>query len=197
MMVKICGITNLDDAVAAVEAGASALGFNFYKGSPRYVTPEAARGIIQALPGDALKIGVFVDASPETVMETAAYAGLDVVQLHGGETPAGLRVWVALSAGEPDLRARMGVSRADAFLIDTPSGAMRGGTGVTFDWAAAAGLPGRVIIAGGLDEGNVAEAIRTASPWGVDACSRLETEPGKKDHERVRRFVRAALAEEL
>lgn len=196
-MVKICGITDLDDAVAAVEAGASALGFNFYKDSPRYVTPEAARSIIQALPGSALKVGVFVDASPETVTETAAYAGLDVVQLHGGEAPVGLRVWAAFSAGEPNLRARLGVSGADAFLIDTPSGAMRGGTGVTFDWAAAAGLPGRVIIAGGLDENNVAEAIRTASPWGVDACSRLETAPGKKDHERVRRFVRAARAEEL
>ena len=163
-MVKICGITNVADAAACVEAGAAALGFNFYQGSPRYVTPEGARGIIQALPGRALKVGVFVDAAAETVRETAAYAGLDVVQLHGGEMPVGLRVWMALSAGDADLRALMERSGADAFLIDTPSGAMRGGTGVTFDWAAAAGLPGRVIIAGGLDEGNVAEAIRTAAP---------------------------------
>ena len=210
-VVKICGITTVEDAVAAVEAGATAIGFNFYPGSPRFVSVERAREIVGRLKGGCsqdwlphqgvqqqgvLKVGVFVGERAERVAEIMREAEMDVAQVHGGEYPHEVRVWAAFRAGDPGLRETMDAGVAEAFLVDTPSTTLHGGTGQTFDWSLAAGLPGRIVLAGGLDAGNVREAIRKARPWGVDACSRLESTPGRKDHVKIRRFVEAALTEE-
>jgi phosphoribosylanthranilate isomerase len=192
MMVKICGITNLEDAVAAVEGGASALGFNFWRRSPRYVTPATARGLIERLPATVWKVGVFVDEDAATVSGIAREAGLDIVQLHGQETarsfPQGARVWKAVR-----IRGRLDVARldeypAEAILLDGPA------NGETFDWTLAARVSRKLIIAGGLDADNVRAAIEQAKPWGVDACSRLESAPGRKDHGKMGQFLKAALA---
>jgi phosphoribosylanthranilate isomerase len=192
-LVKICGITTLEDARQAVEAGADALGFNFWPGSVRYVTTERAGEIIARLGVPVLKVGVFVDSTAAIAESTARVAGLDVAQMHGSavEAPA-MRWWQAWSAKSDGLRERMEGSSAEAYLIDTPAGALRGGTGKTFDWSLACGLPGRIVLAGGLGPDNVAAAIRVVRPWGVDACSRLEREPGLKDHAKVAEFIRAA-----
>lgn len=197
MMVKICGITVLEDALAAAEAGAAALGFNFYPKSPRYIAPEAAVRIIERLPAGILRVGVFVDEPPDTVREVMRVAGLDVAQLHGGEPPsalpAGVRVWKAFRVDErfrPDI---MEGYEAEAFLLDGPAESLYGGSGLAFDWSRARGLGRRIVIAGGLDASNVRAAIEIARPWGVDACSRLESSPGRKDHARMRDFLKAAL----
>ena len=190
MLVKICGVTNREDALASVEAGADAIGFNFWPHSPRYIAPAVARAIASELPTGVLKVGVFVDAYSD---ELADEAGLDVIQLHAetaGEPHR--RHWAAWPVTLPELQRRITASHAEAFLIDTPAGVQRGGTGRTYDWRLAQGLPGRIILAGGLSAENVREAIRAANPWGVDACSRLESVPGKKDHIKLREFVRAA-----
>jgi phosphoribosylanthranilate isomerase len=198
VLVKICGITNPDDALAAAEDGAGALGFNFWPQSPRYITPDAAREIAARLPRGILKAGVFVDEPLGNIREVMKHAGLDVAQIHGdpGAAPD-FDFWIALSAGAPDLRASIEHwNTASAFLIDTPAGAQRGGTGRTFDWSLAAGLGVRTILAGGLGPDNVAAAIRAVKPFGVDACSRLESSPGRKDRRKVRDFIQAALSAE-
>jgi len=189
-VIKICGITALEDALAACDAGADALGFNFWPRSPRYIEPERAAQIIERIPGNVLAVGVFVDEAAERIEATAAAAGVEVAQLHGACGAPRLRWWKALEAG-PDVRRQMEQFDAEAFLLDAPAGAQRGGTGRAFDWALASGLPGRIVLAGGLGPDNVREAIRAARPWGVDACSRLESAPGRKDPEKVRAFVRA------
>jgi phosphoribosylanthranilate isomerase len=197
MIVKICGITNWEDARAAVDAGAGAVGFNFYRPSPRYIHPEQAAEISRRLPVEVWKAGVFVNESRAAIESIVTAAGLDIAQLHGDETPAGyprgVRIWKVVRVGEtrPMLNDD---EMAEAYLFDTACDSARGGTGRSFDWTLAAGFPARVILAGGLDAGNVAEAVRLARPWGVDACSRLEREPGVKDHERMARFIEAALA---
>ena len=196
MMIKICGITNRDDALAAVDGGASALGFNFYARSPRYIEPERAREIAAGIPAGVLRVGVFVNESRERVAALARLAGLDVVQLHGSETsadyPDGFRVWRALRV-EADFRiANLQRIVAEAVVLDGPAGALFGGAGHTFDWTLAAGASQRMILAGGLDAGNVQQAIAIARPWGVDACSRIEQSPGRKDHARMAAFLKAA-----
>jgi phosphoribosylanthranilate isomerase len=198
MMIKICGITNLEDALAAVDEGATALGFVFHPPSPRAVSEETAAGIIARIPPSVWKVGVFVDRDPSEIGRIVAACGLDVAQLHGSESPAqaprGVRVWKALRAGPDGLEAGWPVEAAEAFVLDTASGAGFGGTGKTFPWHWARSFPGKVILAGGLDASNVAEAVRVAQPWGVDASSRLEFAPGRKDPAKVREFVRAARA---
>jgi phosphoribosylanthranilate isomerase len=188
MMIKICGITNRQDALAAVEAGATAIGFNFYPRSTRYISPNAAAVIAAHV--DVLKVGVFVDDPDAAVI--ADQAGMDVVQLHGAETPAqvpsGVRVWKAFRVSSDWDASVMSEYPVEAFLLDGPSP----GSGETFDWRRAAGL-GNVILAGGLGPDNVSEAIRQVRPWGVDACSRLERAPGVKDYEKMRRFIKAAM----
>ena len=189
MMVKICGITNRDDAVAAVEAGASAVGFNFYVNSPRCVTPQQAAEIGGGL--NILKVGVFVDEDPDRIEAIARMAGLDVAQLHGSETPAlmpKLTVWKAFRSTIEWTAELFDSYNADAFLLD---GAVPG-SGQGFAWDRVPTLRHRIVLAGGLDDSNVGEAIRTLSLWGVDACSRLEKAPGIKDHQKVMRFVKAA-----
>lgn len=199
MMVKVCGITNAEDAAAAVECGAVALGFNFYPASPRYIAPEQAADITAALPPEVWKVGVFVNSAPAVVAQFILDARLDVAQLHGdeppGALPGGVRVWKALRVDDSFTAARMEPYRVEAFVLDAPTEAY-GGSGRTFDWARAKGTAKRVILAGGLSESNVRRAIRLVKPWGVDACSCLEAAPGRKDHARMARFVRAALSEE-
>jgi phosphoribosylanthranilate isomerase len=190
MMVKVCGITRREDALAAAEAGASAIGFIFYKPSPRYVTPEKAAELGQGI--DVWKVGVFVDEKPDFVSSVTAAARLDVAQIYG-DAPTGLRVWQAIRVPEAgsfywNSPWSSEPGRFEAIFLDSPA------NGVTFDWqfAKLIGEHEKVIIAGGLNESNVGEAIRIARPWGVDASSSLESAPGIKDHEKVRRFVQAA-----
>jgi phosphoribosylanthranilate isomerase len=186
VLVKICGITSVEDAFAALDAGADALGFNFWPGSPRYIPSAKAREIIRELPAGVLRVAVLVGETKSPA------AGIDVVQIHGAfeRAPEG-RWWRALSAG-PALRETIKDSpQPEAFLVDTPAGEAQGGTGRTFDWSLAAGLDAKVILAGGLGPDNVAAALDAARPFGVDACSRLESAPGVKDHAKMREFVRA------
>jgi phosphoribosylanthranilate isomerase len=192
MMVKICGITNREDAMAAIEAGASAIGFNFYRESPRYISPTGASMIAAKMPANVWKVGIFVHETPETIARIALDAALDVAQLYGISQARGIRVWRAVRANE-SLLSHVNDETAEAVLLDTPSDDLYGGTGTSFDWSRAKGLPKHIIIAGGLDAENVRRAIEQAQPWGVDACSRLEKSPGLKDHDKVREFVKAAL----
>jgi len=191
MMVKICGITNLEDALAAAAGGASALGFNFWPRSPRYVTAESAGRVIERLPATVWKVGVFVDEDPRTMERIAREAGLDVVQLHGEEKaanfPAAMRVWKAIRIRGDFEAAWLDEYPAEAILLDGPA------NGVSFDWKLAAGVSKKVIVAGGLDADNVRAVIQQAKPWGVDACSRLECAPGRKDHGKMAQFLKAAL----
>ena len=200
MMVKICGITSREDAQAAVECGAAALGFNFYPASPRYIRPEAAADITAALPQAVCKVGVFVNASAAEVARISRTAGLDVAQLHGDEPPdalpTGMRIWKALRVDDNFTPARMEPYEVEAFVLDAPTEAY-GGSGRTFDWSKAMETGRKVVLAGGLNEANVRQAIRLVKPWGVDACSCLEAAPGRKDHARMARFLKAALPEEV
>lgn len=192
MIVKICGITNREDAAAAVEAGASALGFNFYRESPRYISPTGAALIAGKVPPGVWKVGVFVNEPAGTVARIALETGLDVAQLYGSAEARGLPVWRACGIDDWD-SAVMLDDVIEALLIDAPSGGQYGGAGQTFDWSRAKDIPKKIVIAGGLDAGNVQQAIESARPWGVDACSRIEKSPGIKDHEKMRKFVKAAL----
>jgi phosphoribosylanthranilate isomerase len=172
-----------------------ALGFNFYPRSSRCITPERAAEIGAGV--DVLKVGVFVNESRARVEEIALVAGLDVAQLHGNETAAdqpAVRTWKAFRVDARwDAQALDEFPDAEAFLLDGPLP----GSGIAFDWSVARTLSQRIILAGGLAEDTVGRAILEVRPWGVDACSRLERAPGIKDHEKVRRFVRAALAVQL
>jgi phosphoribosylanthranilate isomerase len=196
VILKICGITNPEDAAAAVAGGATALGFNFWPRSPRYLAPEQAAAIQTG--AGIRRVGVFVNEAPGRVEEIVRIARLHVAQLHGDEGPAGypmaLPVWKAarVSAGF-DLSVYE-TCPAEALVLDGPAGELYGGSGQSFDWAVAAGLRKRIILAGGLDASNVAAAIAAAHPWGVDACSRIESAPGKKDHQKMNEFLQAARA---
>jgi phosphoribosylanthranilate isomerase len=196
MIIKICGITNAGDAAAAIDAGANAIGFNFYPRSPRYIDPERAAAIPSR--DGVLRVGVFVNAGRAAVEQIGEIAALDVAQLHGDESatqyPSGMSVWKAarVSAGFDFSPYRS--CPADALVLDGPAEALYGGSGRTFDWKLAAGAPKPVILAGGLDGTNVRQAIAAAHPWGVDACSRIESTPGKKDHRKLNEFLEAAKA---
>jgi phosphoribosylanthranilate isomerase len=192
VIVKICGITNREDAEGAIAAGATALGFNFWPGSPRYIPVDAADGLMAIVPKTVWKVGVFVDEPAVRVHEIAHRLGLDVVQLHGSSAaPAGFRVWRACGVGDEFDMSQLG-GGVEAFLLDAPAGERHGGTGRTFDWSKVRNPKYKIVLAGGLDAANVGEAIRAVQPWGVDACSRLESSPGKKDHAKVAAFCRAA-----
>ena len=192
MMVKICGITNRADALAAVEVGASAIGFNFYRDSPRYISATAAAAIAEKLPENIWKVGIFVNETAEFIAKTVLDASLDIVQLYGTSQARDVRIWRACKADQ-SLLTHIADETAEALLVDTPSEDSYGGTGRTFDWARVRGLPKKVVLAGGLDGTNVRRAIEAAQPWGVDACSRIEKSPGVKDHAKMKEFVQAAL----
>lgn len=201
VFVKVCGITNLEDALSAVEAGADALGFNFYRRSPRYISVEAAREIIEQLPEAMMSVGVFVnEGEPDEVARIADLAGLKAVQLHGDESPQYCRalkgrfVIKALRVGDHFDPQSVKEYETDAVLLDAFAKEMRGGTGRAFDWSVARQvreLVPRLFLAGGLSPENVCQAIASVNPYGVDACSRLESAPGRKVGERVRAFLAA------
>ena len=200
--VKICGITNAADAQHAVECGADALGFIFYEKSPRSVALRTAAEIIKDLPPYILKVGVFVNETPEGVMRTATEAGLTLLQFHGDEPPEFCRQFGLMSMKALRVRDAKSLQTlleydTDAWLLDAYSADQPGGTGQTFNWdlatqAQAWGRP--VFLAGGLTPDNVGDAIRQVRPFGVDVSSGVEASPGKKEHDRVKRFVEAARA---
>ena len=197
--VKICGITNLEDALTAVEAGADALGFVFYSASPRHIFPEQASEIICQLPPFIQTVGLFVNETTSVVNQTADRCGLDIIQLHGDESPAycagiNRRVIKALRVRDIGCLGVMPDYQVSAFLLDAWSPATYGGTGRTFNWeiAAVASNRGRIILAGGLTPQNVAESIIKTKPYGVDVSSSIELKPGRKDAAKVRKFIRNA-----
>jgi len=194
MMVKICGITNREDAVAAVQAGATALGFNFYPESPRYIAPEIAADLGAGL--TTIKVGIFVNESPARVSRTMKIAGIEIAQVYGDAEYKGLRTWRACRVKSGDFELPDD-NNAEAYLLDGFSAGVYGGSGKSFPWSIARKLPKKIILAGGLDASNVREAIEQARPWGVDACSRIENSPGRKDHEKMKRFIAAAQANNL
>lgn len=198
--VKICGITNLEDAEAAVDFGADALGFVFFKKSPRSVPPETAAAIIRTLPSFVTSVGVFVNESREDVEAVAFSTGVDVVQLHGEETPEmcalSRRVVKAIRVKSLNSLAPLEEFRnvVSAFLLDTYAPDALGGTGRTFNWDVAleAKQFGRVILAGGLTPENVAAAVGRVAPYAVDVSSGVELRKGKKDHEKMKGFINRA-----
>lgn len=199
MRVKICGITNLEDALMAVEAGADALGFVFFQGSPRFISPEQAAAIIDRLPPFVQSVGLFVNEEPATVNSVAGRCGLDIIQLHGEESPdccraVTRRIIKAFRVKDASSLERMHEYHVVGYLLDAWSPAAHGGTGTTFNWdiAATAAASQRIILAGGLNPENVAEAVRLVRPYGVDVSSGVESAPGKKDAALVERFIRAA-----
>jgi phosphoribosylanthranilate isomerase len=196
VFVKICGVTNEEDALLAVALGADAVGFVLAP-SPRQVSLSTAADIAKRLPRDTLTVGVFRDEAPERVARLVNTSGLRAAQLHGHESPEAV-AWVservpftikAIPAGHPDLR-RAGDYAADAVMIDSPSP----GSGELFDWRLAEGAvhSSRLLLAGGLDPRNVSGAIAQVRPWGVDVSSGVESSPGRKDPRMVRAFVTAA-----
>jgi phosphoribosylanthranilate isomerase len=201
--VKICGVTNFEDALAAVDAGADALGFMFYEPSPRNVVVKLAADIIRQLPPFVAKVGVFVNATDESVRWAIGECGIDTVQFHGDETPEFCRKFRPFKTYKAfrmenleSLRALPGF-RTDAWLLDSFVEAKLGGTGAKFNWdlAVEAKKLGRpIILAGGLTPENVAESVRMVQPFAVDVSSGVETWPGKKDHAKLRRFIAAAKA---
>ncbi len=196
--VKICGITNREDALCAVEEGADALGFIFYAPSPRYIPPERAGEIIRDLPPFVTPVGVFVNEDRERITSVAASAGLRAIQLHGDESPQDCQgypvpVIRALRVGEGFDPETMTAYPVETFLLDTAKAGLYGGTGETFDWTFAKGASsyGRIILSGGINPDNVAEAICSVRPYAVDCGSGVEAEPGRKDHKKVAAFFQA------
>ena len=201
--VKICGVMSLAEAKAAVDAGADALGFNFWPDSPRFIEPALARSIIASLPPFVSKVGVFVNEEAERIAEAAASSGVDAVQLHGHEEPdfcARLRVsdrfrGITLIKAvrvekEADLE-RIGLYRVSAVLLDSKIKGRFGGTGEHFDWRLAIKAKGLapIILAGGLRAENAREAITSVRPFALDVCSGVESSPGVKDLEKIRAFM--------
>jgi phosphoribosylanthranilate isomerase len=196
--VKVCGITNVEDALSAVELGADAVGFVF-AGSPRQVDPDAAKAIIGALPASVAKVGVFVDDDADQILRVIRYCAIDTVQLHGKEAPAVCeifmpRVMKALRVRDERSLDGLGayVGKTAGLVLDTFSQEREGGTGTTFDWSLAlkakrVGLP--IILAGGLNPQNVRTALETVRPYGVDVSSGVEARPGRKSRPLMKAFI--------
>jgi phosphoribosylanthranilate isomerase len=212
--VKICGITNIEDALMAVEAGADALGFVFYQNSPRNIDPRVAQNIVAQLPQDLETVGVFVEQSDKQIHETAEEVGLSAVQLHRYEIPGSRlktvvnshprKLFLAVSAAtlfdrksslggldiSPEIKSDIGAIFLESGSLEQP-----GGTGRTFDWNRAAVIASSIskdfnlVVAGGLHADNVAEAIQILKPWGVDVSSGVESKPGQKDPAKIRAFI--------
>jgi phosphoribosylanthranilate isomerase len=199
--VKICGITNVQDALAAVDAGADALGFVFYEQSPRHLSYQSAGEIIRALPPFVAQVGVFVNVDEVTIRRAVLETGVDTLQFHGDESPefchkfATLKVYKAFRIQSTGSLAALRGYATDAWLLDSFVADQRGGTGAPFNWdlavqAVKLGRP--VILAGGLTPENVAQAVQTVRPFAVDVSSGVESRPGKKDHAKVRAFIQSA-----
>ena len=198
MFVKICGITRAEDADLATELGASALGFVFWPGSARYISRESARAIVRRHAGTVKSVGVFVDQSPEEVTHIMDTVGLDVAQLHGGESPEYCRLLnravikaIGLQDGEPALLDEFDPEML--ILIDAHDPSRYGGTGRTVDWNAARqiAVSRKTILAGGLNPENITRAVAAVRPYGVDVSSGVEAAPGVKDASRLKRFFEA------
>lgn len=198
MKVKICGITNYEDAAMAVDQGVDALGFNFFPKSRRYIDPEGARRIIRRLPPFVVTVGLFVNvAEPNQVSAVAGVAGVQILQLHGDETPEycrGLSDWAlikALRIGKSGIQEDIEEFPIQAFLLDAKDDTLFGGTGKTFDWNLAKSIRRirPIILAGGLTPENVREAIQVVDPYAVDVCSGVESAPGKKSAQKVMEFM--------
>jgi phosphoribosylanthranilate isomerase len=196
--IKICGITTIEDAVAAVEAGATAIGLNFYPKSKRYIEPEKAKAIADAVRSKTAVVGIFVNHSQESVRQIASSVKLTFCQFHGDEKPELVN---SFSNAIKSFRINNSLRNIDfdeyqcnSFLLDTLSETKYGGTGKTFNWLLAreANAFGKIILAGGLNAENVKQAIETAQPWGVDVSSGVEDEPGKKDHKKIYQFIHNA-----
>lgn len=203
--VKICGVTNLEDAHAAIQAGAHAVGFILYAGSARYVTAAAASRIIAQLPPFISKVGVFVNEPFESILQMANSIGIDTIQLHGEETPElcdclsreRFKTIKAFRIKDQSSLDTMQKFRTSAYLLDSYVPGQLGGTGAKFNWEIAVqavkfGTP--IILAGGLVPENVRDAASKVGPFGVDVSSGVESSPGKKDHAKIRAFIAAALA---
>ena len=198
--IKICGITNLADARLAVDLGADALGFIFYRPSQRSVTPSLAAEICAALPPFVAKVGVFVNESAARIQQVVTECRLDAIQLHGEELPAFCRSWPvkvikAIRVRDADSLRAAAEYDVDALLLDTYTAEQRGGTGQAFDWALARQAKTLVrpplILSGGLTPENVGDAIHQVAPFAVDVASGVEAEPGRKDPEKLRKFFKA------
>jgi phosphoribosylanthranilate isomerase len=207
--VKICGITNIEDALASCEYGADALGFIFHRKSPRFVEPDVAIEIVKAIPPFVTTVGVFVDTDANTINDIVKAVGLQVVQLHGNEPPEfckningkiiktfrikGMRV-VNIGRGEQGVNKEMERYNVSAYLLDTFKENIEGGTGITFNWGVArdAAKAGKIVLAGGLTPENIKQAINIVMPYAVDVSSGVEESPGKKDLKKVMEFIEAA-----
>jgi phosphoribosylanthranilate isomerase len=207
LRVKICGLTTPQDAAAAIEFGADALGFNFYSGSKRYLRMEAAGEWIAALPGHVEKVAILVNPSWDEARAAAATGGITALQLHGAETPGfcrrlmeeGIRFEKALPVTGPDSLANVPDFFTPTVLLDSGGAGEFGGSGQTFPWKIArdfvlAHPHLNVILAGGLTPENVAEAVAVVRPFGVDVTSGVESAPGRKDHSRLRDFIATSRA---
>lgn len=196
--VKICGITRVDDALEAVRLGADALGFNFFPGSKRRCKPEVAREIIAQLPPFVTCVGIFANQSKAEIRQAAKLAGLHALQLSGDEPPRfcegfDLPIIKAIQVESAQSLKALSTYRASAFLLDTPTPDF-GGSGRTFDWrlVRSTGKQWRIILAGGLNPRNVRAAVRQVRPYGVDVASGVESAPGIKDAQKMKRFIQAA-----
>lgn len=196
--IKICGITNIEDASAAIDYGADALGFIFFPGSPRYISPEKARDIISLLPPFVTTIGVFANESQKRIEEVMGFAGIDVLQLHGDEGPEMCSVWKrvirALRVKDfTDLKPLQEWSKVSAFLLDAFSPGQFGGTGQIFNWdiAVEAKRFGKIILSG-LNPDNIERAIERVSPYAIDVSSGIEEKRGKKNLQKMRLFIERA-----
>jgi phosphoribosylanthranilate isomerase len=198
MKVKVCGITSYEDAAMVLDQGVDALGFNFFSRSPRYIRPEDARSIIRRIPPFVVIVGLFVNVEDADQVSSIAHtAGVQILQLHGDETPAycqKLTAWPlikALRIGKNEIPQDLNQYSVRAFLLDSKDDVLYGGTGKSFDWSIAKDIKRLrpIILAGGLRQDNVREAIRAVAPYGIDVCSGVESAPGKKDARKLVQFM--------
>jgi phosphoribosylanthranilate isomerase len=202
--VKVCGITSLADAEKALEYGADALGFNFYPPSPRYLAPEKARAIVRQLPAETWNVALFVNEPKERIRQVLAAgarqdgrSGYKTIQFHGDESPDDCGGWDMQVIKAFRLKDKQSLDEihnfpADYYLLDSWS-AGYGGSGASFPWEWLEGFDtGRIILSGGLNLDNVADAVQRLHPFAVDVCSGVEARPGIKDHEKIKDFIRAA-----
>ena len=199
-LIKICGITTIEDTWMCIDAGADALGFNFYPKSTRYLEPVKALKLFEDIPPSILKVGVFVNEDPELVRDLSVDLGLDYLQFHGTETPSyceqfATPYWKGIPLkDESSLEEMPRYQNTEAFLVDTYAGPVFGGSGVTGNWdlARQSLKYGKIILAGGLTPDNVSLAIQTVQPYGVDVASGVERNPGQKDPDKVEKFISEA-----